>query len=110
VLVAEVNGIKYEQMLVLTVGPVELWALSTTPEDVALRGRMYESLGIGEALRRLAAGFPAGTAAVEVRRRKEARMKRDPHADGAEVEAGVVDGLADELWRGVGLGAPRGDV
>lgn len=110
VLVAEVNGVKYEQMLVLTVGPVELWALSTTPEDAALRGRLYESLGIGEALRRLAAAFPAGTAAAEVRRRKEARMKRDPRADGALVEAGVIDGIADELWRGVGLGAPRGEA
>ena len=31
-------------------GPIELWALSTTPDDAALRNRLYEAVGFQEAL------------------------------------------------------------
>ena len=33
--VLQVDNAKYEQLLVNTLGPVELWALSTTPGDTA---------------------------------------------------------------------------
>lgn len=36
---------KYEQHLLNTLGPIELWALSTSAEDVAIRSRLYNKLG-----------------------------------------------------------------
>ncbi len=41
-------------VLSLTIGPQSLWAFSTTTEDVAIRNKLYLSLGPSEALRRLA--------------------------------------------------------
>jgi len=35
----------YEQLLVNSLGPVELWALSTTPGDTSLRNRLYAKVG-----------------------------------------------------------------
>lgn len=49
------------QLLTLTLGPVELWAFSTTVEDVSLRNRLYQHLGAAEARRVLARLFPGGT-------------------------------------------------
>ncbi|MFC0387263.1 ATP-binding protein [Muricoccus vinaceus] len=96
------GGAKYEQMLVNFLGPVELWALSTTPGDTALRNRLYAALGFKEALRRLARVFPRGSAVDEIDRRKNERLKRG-ELD-ARAEAGVVDELATELTDGRGMG------
>jgi len=100
--ILEVDNVKYEQMLVNSLGPVELWALSTTPEDVALRGRLYQRLGHAEALRRLSRVFPKGTARRETERRKDERTRRGE--DEGHAMAGVVQELADELINGQGLG------
>ena len=62
----------YEQFLVNSLGPVELWALSTTPADTALRNRLYDRVGFSEGLRRLSVVFPNGSASVEVERRTKA--------------------------------------
>ena len=83
-------------------GPVELWALSTTPDDTALRGRLYDRLGFSDGLRRLSKVFPAGSAQKEVERRKNERMRRGEQE--ARAAAGVVEELARELVDGVGLG------
>lgn len=102
------DGAHWEQLLVNSLGPVELWALSTTPGDTALRGRLYARVGFSEGLRRLARVFPRGSALDEIERRARARLRAGDAADAAE--AGVVDELADELVRGVGLGIVlRGD-
>lgn len=39
-------------MLVNSLGPIELWALSTTPGDTGLRNRLYDRVGFSEGLRR----------------------------------------------------------
>jgi len=96
------GGVSYEQLLVNSLGPVELWALSTTPGDTALRSRVYAAVGFGEGLRRLSIVFPRGSALKEIERRTKARLKKGDVAD--RVEASVVDGLAGELVRGHGLG------
>ncbi len=70
--VVSADNVTYEQMLVNSLGPVELWAFSTTPTDVALRNRLYERVGFTEELRRLSRVFPAGTARAEVEERKNA--------------------------------------
>ena len=51
VLVADVNRVIYEQMLVNSLGAVELWALSTTPEDVAqlVHAHPTQNESLGEA-------------------------------------------------------------
>ena len=45
---------RYEQHLYNTLGPIELWALSTSAEDVAIRNRLYNKLGAGRARQMLA--------------------------------------------------------
>jgi intracellular multiplication protein IcmB len=49
------------QLLTLTLGPVELWAFSTTVEDAMVRNALYAAIGPKEARRLLATLFPNGT-------------------------------------------------
>lgn len=49
------------QLLTNTLGPIELWAFSTTAEDARLRNRLYTKLGPKEARRVLANLFPSGS-------------------------------------------------
>ena len=90
-------------MLVNTLGPIELWALSTTPADTALRNRLYDAVGFGEALRRLSRVFPQGSASKDIDRRKADRLKMG-ELDSRALE-GVVDELARELIDGRGVGS-----
>lgn len=53
---------KIVQMLTNTVGPIELWAFSTTLEDVALRNELYKRIGSFNARKILASEFPSGSA------------------------------------------------
>ncbi|QEO18867.1 ATP-binding protein [Acetobacter vaccinii] len=92
----------YELYLLNLMGPVELWALSTTPEDTALRRRVYDAVGSAEGRRRLARVFPRGSAADEIVRRRDARMRTGE--DQAMAMGGVISELADELVNGTGLG------
>ena len=96
------DGEKYEQMLINSLGPIELWALSTTPGDTALRNRLYDRVGFSEGLRRLAKVFPRGSALKEIERRKKERLTRGELDTRAEL--GVVDELAAELTDGHGMG------
>lgn len=68
-LVLGTNEGRYEQHLINTLGPIELWALSTSAEDVAVRQRLYTRLGAHNARKLLAANFPGGSARSEIRRR-----------------------------------------
>lgn len=60
---------RYEQHLYNTLGPIELWALSTSSEDVSIRTRLYDILGAHRARQMLAANFPGGSARGEIKRR-----------------------------------------
>lgn len=100
--VLQADNAKYEQMLVNTLGPIELWALSTTPGDRALRNRLYDRLGFRESLRRLAKIFPRGSAEKEIEERKAKRLRRGEL--GARAEASVIDELAAELADAHGIG------
>lgn len=86
---------RYEQFLVNTLGPIELWALSTSVEDVTLRTKLYEALGAPRARSLLAKFFPGGTSRQEVRRRVVLRIEK------GEVESGatsvVIEEMAQEL-------------
>ena len=86
---------RFEQLVVNTPGPVELWALTTSPRDAALRERLHERLAPAEARAVLARRFPAGSARPWI----EAALRR-LELRGARVAASerdLLERLADEL-------------
>lgn len=56
------------QLLTLTLGPIELWAFSTTVEDSTLRNMLYDRIGSSEARQVLARIFPSGSAKKTIER------------------------------------------
>jgi len=77
------------QMLTNTVGPIELWAFSTTQEDVALRNRLYKRIGTSPARLILAQEFPLGSAMEKIEAMK---MDATEHDD-----LGAIERLAQQL-------------
>lgn len=89
------NEGRYEQHLISTLGPIELWAFSTTSEDVAIRSRLYTRLGASRARQLLAANFPGGSARAEIRRRIQMRAESGETEKAAT--GAVVEEIVDEL-------------
>ncbi|WP_209015652.1 ATP-binding protein [Roseibium sp. RKSG952] len=87
---------KHEHLLYNTLGPTEIWAFSTTPNDTELRSRMYDILGPIEARRRLASRFPNGSAKGEIDRRIAKALERGG-MDQDDAKEGVIEDLAMEL-------------
>ena len=86
---------RYEQHLYNTLGPIELWALSTSVEDVSIRSRVYTRLGASRARQMLAALYPSGSARSEIRRRVLS-MSESGNNRGAMIGA-VIDEIVEEL-------------
>ena len=86
---------RFEQLVVNTPGPAELWALTTSPADVALRSRLQARLAPAQARAVLARAFPTGTA----RSRIDAELGRLAAAGirAGATEEDVLDRLAEEL-------------
>ena len=99
-LIAAGAGGRFEQLLVNTPGPVELWALTTSPADVALRRRLYARLPPADARRALARAFPEGTARHRIER--ELARYDAPGTGRAASEEAVLDRLAEEVARSAG--------
>lgn len=93
---------KYEQLLVNVLGPIELWAFSSTPNDTALRSRLFARMPSSRALRCLAIVFPGGSAEKELARRKALAMKSSFLQD-EQAQQGVMDALVDEILSGQGI-------
>lgn len=89
------NEGRYEQHLINTLGPIELWALSTSREDVDLRNRLYTALGAPFARQMLARFYPGGSARREIRRRVIQRTE-EGELDRAGTSV-VIDEMAEEL-------------
>lgn len=89
------NGLN-TQLLTSTIGPIELWAFSTTTEDAQLRNRLYEKLGPKETRRLLANLFPSGTIKPLVEERL-AKLKEDPTMISEIDNTGIVDELLEEI-------------
>lgn len=90
------DGGQVRQKVYLTLGPSELWAFSTTAEDVALRSRLYDELGPVLARKLLARRFPTGSAKAEI----EARIARFEDSGERLDEGqryGVIEALARDL-------------
>jgi intracellular multiplication protein IcmB len=84
------------QLLTATLGPVELWALNTTAEDVFLRNQLYKKIGPKDARRMLASMFPTGTAAKAIEDRY-ASYKEDGRIVDEEAKQGVMQSLLQEI-------------
>ncbi len=86
---------KYEQHIISTLGPIELWAFATSAEDVSLRSRLYTRLGASRARQMLAANFPGGSCRSEIKRRVLAHAERGEQ-QGAAVGA-VIEEMVEEI-------------
>lgn len=86
---------RYEQHLINTLGPIELWALSTSAEDVAIRNRLYSRLGAGRGRQMLAASFPGGSARTEIKRRVFAKAEKGETNNAAT--GAVIEEIVNEL-------------
>ena len=84
---------RLEQVVVNAPGPVEIWALSTSPLDVALRERLTARLGAREARLRLARVFPTGSA----RRRVAEELARRQESGEPLTQAALLDRLAEAI-------------
>ena len=94
-LIASRGGGRFEQLVCNVPGPVELWALTTSPRDVALRDRLYGRLPPATARAVLARHFPSGTAGGRID--AELRQHELRGSRGAVSESDVLDRLAGEL-------------
>lgn len=94
-LILGTNEGRYEQFLINTLGPVELWALSTSAEDMVIRTRLYERIGAQAARRLLAAHFPGGSARSEINRRIQMALERADHAKANK--SSVIEEIVQEL-------------
>jgi len=89
------NGVNI-QLLTLTLGPIELWAFSTTAEDVNVRNQLYRYLGHIEARRLLAALFPNGSVAKEIEARLAA-LREEEGLISEDMQTGIIEGLVTEI-------------
>ncbi len=94
-LILSTNDGRYEQHLINTLGPIELWALSTSAEDVLIRNRLYARLGAQRARLILASNYPGGSARAEIRRRVAMATEKG-EVDGAATGV-VINEIVDEL-------------
>ena len=86
----------YTMLLSATLSAVELWAFSTTAEDVSVRNRLYERIGPHRARRVLAYVYPDGSARSDINDRKQ-RMTESGQMvlDGKKLS--VVEQVVDDL-------------
>lgn len=84
-----------EHLLMNTLSPQMAWAFSTTAQDVGLRNRLYARLAADQALKRLAARYPNGSAKSDIENRNNA--KAELGETGEDTENGVIDEIAAEL-------------
>ena len=84
------------QLITLTLGPIEIWALSTTSEDYLLRNYLYKRLGPKETRRVLARIFPTGSAAKFLLKRAQRSQEEGQELDESEKQS-MVEDLANEI-------------
>ncbi|OGT52817.1 MAG: type IV secretion protein IcmB [Gammaproteobacteria bacterium RIFCSPHIGHO2_12_FULL_41_15] len=84
------------QLLTATLGPVELWALNTTAEDVNVRNQLYKKIGSKEARRLLASLFPTGTI-VKALEDRYAEYKEEGHLIDDDIKHSIMQQLVNEI-------------
>ncbi len=81
------------QLLYLTLGAAELWALSTTAEDSLLRESLTDRLGARAARVKLAAKYPTGSAKADIEIRAARQAERQNHGS----LTGIIEQLVSEM-------------
>lgn len=81
-------------LLSATLGPVELWAFSTTTEDVSIRTSLYSALGPKRARAVLAQRYPGGSAMKDIESRRE---NMQGNGDFEEKAKNVLEQIVTEL-------------
>lgn len=84
------------QLLTATLGPVELWAFTTTSEDVNVRNQLYRKLGPAETRRVLATLFPSGSATKYIENRLSSIKEKGGFID-EEIKTGVIEQLVTAI-------------
>jgi intracellular multiplication protein IcmB len=84
------------QLLTATLGPIELWALNTTAEDVNIRNQLSRRLGPQQARRVLATRFPSGTA-TQLLEERYAEYKDQGNIIDNSLRSSVIDEIVNEL-------------
>ena len=84
------------QLLTSTLGPVELWALNTTADDVQIRNLLYKRIGAKSARQLLAKHFPTGTAVKRVETLLAEKKSSGGFIDD-EVRSSTVQKIVDDL-------------
>lgn len=85
---------RVEQVIRLTLGPTEMWAYSTTPEDVSLRDRVSARVGLSNALLMLAKAYPKGSAVSDIQRMLN---ENSAELDDMDASHSIYDILAEKL-------------
>ncbi|MFS1426444.1 hypothetical protein LMH73_004485 [Vibrio splendidus] len=78
-----------QQILRLKLGGEEIWAYSTTPDDVALRRRLVRRIGLTSTLKVLSLEFPGGSAKKHI----EALKFKQEDTEGSSVIESLVEDL-----------------
>jgi len=85
-----------QQPLLLTLGPVELWAFSTNAMDAALRNYLYEMIGPPNARLLLGRRFPGGSAKTLIEARLNQMTENGQNAS-EEATEGLIKRMARDL-------------
>jgi intracellular multiplication protein IcmB len=88
----------HTQLLTATLGPVELWALNTTAEDVNVRNHLYRRIGPREARKLLAAVYPNGTITKTLEDRL-AEIKEGGGLIDEELRRSVLESLIEDILK-----------
>lgn len=86
----------FSQLFTMTIGPMRLWALSTTAEDRKLRGLLYAAMPPKIARQILAINFPKGTCKDDIARMKENMSADRDFADEA-LDESIIEQVARQL-------------
>jgi intracellular multiplication protein IcmB len=86
-----------QQLVTSTLGPIELWAFSTTVEDALLRNQLYKRIGPKEARRVLGALFPSGSVAKYVENKLNQMREQQEGLIAENANLSVIDTLVNSI-------------
>ncbi len=87
---------KNTQLLTATLGPVELWALNTSAEDVYIRNHLYRKIGPKAARKILALLYPSGSA-MKALEDRYAQFKDEGRLIDDDAKQSALQGLIDDI-------------
>lgn len=93
---------RFTQLVILTTGVQERWALTTVEQDRALRVQVMAKLPAAQARRALAKHFPGGSCVAELRARTERLELTRGMVIAEEDRRLLIQELADEVVAGAG--------